>query len=206
MLENRSAREFFFEDMQGMKDLKIEECSWSFVKEMFLMKHYLKSMPAGILACYQLRNENNFMEKWGGAVFSNGRIQYDGKFIEFSRLWITDRLGKNTESWFVSRCIKKLREKFGNYKGIVTWADPKQGHDGTLYLACNFVYDGESRKVKKFIGKNGKEIYQRTSNKVDIMIGEDEPKKRFIYYFDCKKREYLKNFNPRGAIKRHISE
>ena len=176
-----------------MKILKVKECSWFSIKEMFLGSHYLKSMPAGILACYELQNPDNFMDKYGGAVFSNGRIQYENKYIEFARLWITDKLGKNTESWFVSRCIKLLMKKFPQYEGIVTWADPKQGHTGKLYLACNFVYDGESRNVKKYIGKTGNIIYQRTATRDSKLVGEDKPKKRFIYYFNNKKREKLKN-------------
>ena len=172
--------------------LIVKECSWHSIKEMFLVHHYLKSMPACILACYLLENCKNFFEKYGGAVFSIGRIQYDKKFLEFSRLWITDDLGKNTESWFVSRCLKILEKKFPEYKGVVTWADPKQGHTGALYKACNFIYDGQSRKVKRFKGKYGNTIYQRTATKNEIPIGEDESKRRFIYYFDKQKREKLK--------------
>ena len=175
-----------------MKDVVFEKCSWGSIKELFLFHHYLKSMPAGILACYELVNRNNFMDKLGGAVFSNGRIQYDKKYLEFSRLWLNDSLGKNSESWFVSKCVKELKKTFPTYEGIVTWADPKQGHNGKLYLACNFVYDGDSRKVKRFQGKNGM-VYQRTATKEMKQIGEDTPKKRFIYYFDEKKREKLKN-------------
>ena len=100
-------------------ELKIEEVSWFDVGQIFLTYHYLKSMPAGILACYELVNPNNFMEKYGGAVFSNGRIQYKNKYIEFARLWITDDLGKNTESWFVSRCIKMLKKNYQIMRGLL---------------------------------------------------------------------------------------
>jgi hypothetical protein len=34
---------------EEIKGLKVEECSWYSVKEIFLRNHYLKSMPAGIL-------------------------------------------------------------------------------------------------------------------------------------------------------------
>lgn|SRR3990167_1952567 len=171
------------------ENLEIKKCSWYDIRYHFLINHYLKSMPVGILMCFELVDKKNFMLKYGGAVFSNGRIQYDKKYLEFSRLWICDELGKNTESWFVSRCLKELKKTFPNYRGVVTWADPKQGHQGKIYLACNFTYDGDSRKVKKYIGKSGKHIYQRTSVKGSKQIGEDEPKKRFIYLFDSEERE-----------------
>jgi len=168
------------------------ECSWNSVKHLFLTHHYLKSMPAGILSVYGLFDKNKLDISIGGAVFCNGRIQYDKKYIEFSRMFIINDLGKNTESWFISKCIKALKIKYPTYQGLVTWADTKQGHTGIIYLASNFIFDGYSRQVKKFTGKNKKVIFQRTASKNDIFIGLDIPKKRFIYYFDNKKREQLK--------------
>lgn len=128
----------------------------------------------------------------GGAVFTNGRIQYDKIYIEFSRLWISDNYGTNTESWFIAKCIKDIKNKYPDYKGVVSWADLGRGHKGTIYLASNFVFDGKSRNVKKYRGINNKVIYQRTATKDSIEIGEDNPKNRYIYYFDNKKRESLK--------------
>lgn len=172
---------------------KFAECSWQSVKHLFLQYHYLKTMPAGILSVYGLFDESKLGICIGGAVFCNGRIQYENKYIEFSRMWMSDNFGTNTESWFISKCIKALKKKYPKYEGIVSWADENIGHNGTIYLASNFVFDGFSRKVKKFLGKNKKIIYERTSTSNHICIGEDLPKKRFIYYFDAKKREQLKS-------------
>lgn len=172
------------------------ECSWESVKHLFLAYHYLKTMPAGIMAVYGLFDETMLGRAVGGAVFCNGRIQYEGKYLEFSRMWMSDDFGTNTESWFMAKCMKALKKKYPTYEGVVTWADGGRGHNGTIYLAANFVYDGDSRKVKKFVGKNKKVIYQRTATVNDICVGEDMPKKRFIYYFDAKKREQLKRNYP----------
>ena len=172
---------------------KFEACSWESIKYLFLGYHYLKTMPAGILACYGLFDESKLGMAVGGAVFCNGRIQYEGIYIEFSRMFMYDFLPKNTESSFMAKCMKALQKKFPTYKGVVTWADAGRGHTGGIYLASNFVYDGDSRKVKKFVGKNKKVIYQRTATATDICVGEDMPKKRFIYYFDAKVRERLRN-------------
>ena len=150
-------------------------------------------MPAGIMAVYGLFDERELGKAVGGAVFCNGRIQYEGRFLEFSRMWLSDNYGTNTESWFMAKCLKALNKKFPSYQGVVTWADCNIGHNGTIYLAANFVYDGESRKVKKFLGKNKKVIYERTSTAADICIGQEMPKKRFIYYFDSKIREQKKH-------------
>lgn len=168
--------------------IEFQECSWESVKHLFLAFHYLKTMPAGIMAVYGLFDTSNIGNAVAGAVFCNERIQYEYKYLEFSRLWVSDSLGKNTESWFMSKCLKALKKKHKQYEGVVTWADGSRGHSGTVYLAANFKYDGDSRKVKKYIGKNKKQIYQRTATRGDeICIGEDAPKKRFIYYFKAPK-------------------
>jgi hypothetical protein len=173
-----------------------QECSWESVKHLFLSFHYLKTMPAGILSVYGLFDETNLGAAVGGAVFCNGRIQYENKFIEFSRMWMSDKYGKNTESWFIAKCLKSLQAKFPTYQGVVTWADGQRNHTGAIYLASNFCFDGESRQVKKFAGKNKKIIYERTSTTKSIYIGLDLPKRRFIYYFDPKIRESKKNSKP----------
>jgi len=181
-----------YKNIFNMENCIFSECKWESIKHLFLSFHYLKTMPAGIMSCYGIFNESMLNNAVGGAVFCNGRIQYDKIYLEFSRLWISDVYGANTESWFIAKCLKSLQIKYPTYQGVVTWADGGKGHIGTVYKAANFIYDGESRKVKKFVGKNKKIIYQRTAISTDVCIGLDAPKKRFIYYFDAKKREKLK--------------
>ena len=57
-----------------MNQYEFSECSWESVKHLFLNYHYLKSMPAGIMAVYGLFDNMNLGIAIGGAVFCNGRI------------------------------------------------------------------------------------------------------------------------------------
>jgi GNAT superfamily N-acetyltransferase len=60
---------------------------------------------------------------------------------ELSRLCIHPRhQKKNFASWFVSRCIHHLDPK---YKTIISYCDTTFNHDGAIYKACNFSYDGD---------------------------------------------------------------
>lgn len=171
------------------------EVQWTSIAVLILEYHYLHRKPAGILACYALYKEANDLTPIGAAVFCNGRIQYEGKYIEFSRLWIDDCMPTNTESWFVSRALKSIQKKYPHLQGCVTWADPKIGHTGALYRALNFSYDGESRKVKRYKNKRtGATVFQRTvidATEFDE-IEPDGGKKRFVYYFNKKEREKLR--------------
>ena len=59
------------------------------------------------------------------------------KVIELNRLWVHDELGRNTESWFVSRCLKLLPPLI-----VVSYADTSYGYQGFIYRALNFKYAG----------------------------------------------------------------
>jgi len=171
----------------------VKECSFDTIKFFIKEYHYLKRMPAGILACFALYDKDEVFPV-GGAVFSNGRIQYDKKYIEFARLYLYDEIPKNSETFFIGKCLRLLQKKFPKYEGIVSWSDSNKGHVGTIYKASNFSYDGNSRLVKKYKSNSNRIVYQRTvenENNFEF-LGYDKPKKRWIYYFDKKKRERLR--------------
>lgn len=68
--------------------------------------------------------------------------------LELNRLWLDDRLGPNSESWFVSRTLKLLPPRI-----VVSYADPVWGHLGYIYRALNFHYAGWTdmeRKTPRF--------------------------------------------------------
>lgn len=57
--------------------------------------------------------------------------------IELNRLWVDDRMPRNTESWFVSRALRKLPPRI-----VVSYADTRYGHVGYIYRALGFHYAG----------------------------------------------------------------
>lgn len=178
-----------------INNYRIEPCSWSSIEPLLKTYHYLHRMPSGVMQCFILLDKDG-LTPLGGAVFSNGRIQYENKYLDFSRLWVDDSCPRNTESAFVSYCMKYLNKKYPTYQGVVTWADPQAGHNGTLYRACNFAFDGFSRPTKRYVNqKTKKVVYQRSYIKQEGFEekSDDKPKSRFIYYFDKKTREVMRS-------------
>lgn len=57
--------------------------------------------------------------------------------IELNRLWVADSMPRNTESWFVSRCLHALPPMI-----VVSYADTREQHYGYIYRALNFRYAG----------------------------------------------------------------
>ena len=58
-------------------------------------------------------------------------------WFEIKRLALSPKCPKNSESRFIAITIKMLK-KIAPVKGIVTYADSAQGHDGTIYKASGF--------------------------------------------------------------------
>jgi hypothetical protein len=67
-----------------------------------------------------------------------------GLVVELNRLWVDDDQPRNTESWFVSRCLKQLPPLI-----VVSYADTTQGHLGYIYRALNFKYAGWTDMERK---------------------------------------------------------
>lgn len=117
-----------------------------------------------------------------------GTTDQDGLF-ELSRLCLEPTIQAqehNLASWFLSRCIKKLRE-LTNVRVILSYAD-EGFHNGTTYAASNFTYYGLTKEKKDFFFKNSDGTFTKHSRgKVKGRDGEWRPrnrKHRFAMIFD----------------------
>lgn len=66
------------------------------------------------------------------------------RVMELNRLWVHDTQPRNTESWFVARCLKLLPSLM-----VVSYADTSVGHLGYVYRALNFRYAGWTDMERK---------------------------------------------------------
>ena len=97
---------------------------------------------------------------------------------ELTRLWIHDDQPRNTASWFLSRAMKLLPPFI-----IISYADTAAGHDGTVYRAANFFYDGRTDAKRKLydyvlpgVNRHSRTIKWGTPGAVKI---ERSPKHRY---------------------------
>lgn len=108
---------------------------------------------------------------------------------ELSRLCvepITQHCVHNITSWFVARCIKKLR-KSENVRVILSYADSDY-HKGTVYKALGFDYYGKTALKKDFwIKQKGDKYVKHSRGKTKGITGEwrtRSQKHRFVKTFD----------------------
>ena len=71
---------------------------------------------------------------------------------ELNRLCVNEGLEKNTLSFFVSQCLKMIKDNMI----LVSYADTSMNHNGYIYQATNWVYTGLSDKRTEWqlIGSN----------------------------------------------------
>lgn len=144
---------------------------------------------------------------------------------ELNRLCVNDNLPKNTLSFFVSQCLKKLPKMI-----LVSYADTSMNHNGYIYQATNWLYTGLSAKRPDWKIKGKEHLHSYTiadefrgkKNRIDLIKKKygnkfytiDRPRKhRYIYFLGSKKDKKLfkKSLNyqvlsyPKGLNKKYDS-
>ena len=135
-----------------MKNYTVECVERSTIKNFIEKNHYSKNINGlKVSFCFGLYDNNNLI---GACLFGQLSTTSWKKYsdceddvLELRRLVLIDNTPKNTESWFIARCINYIK-KNSNYTTIVSYADPYYGHIGYIYQASNFYYLGITNKDK----------------------------------------------------------
>lgn len=77
---------------------------------------------------------------------------------ELRRLYVVDEVGKNAESWFLSRVIRSLSCGL-----LVAYTAPDAGHYGACYQAANFAFHGSvARSSYHYVDDDGRIRHKRS--------------------------------------------
>jgi len=113
--------------------------------------------------------------------------------LTLSRFVLDDSLLKNAASFFLSKCIKRI-QKTGKYDCLVTYADQRVGHIGTIYRASNWEYDGETAACAGWIDDKG--ILKsrlctngKTAAEMDSKYRRTAKNKKYRFIYKLKRRE-----------------
>lgn len=93
--------------------------------------------------------------------------EYKDSVLELHRLHILDVTPPNTESWFISRCLKLLAKDRPDIHGIISFSDSTIGHSGIIYQATNAIRCGSTGTATFYLDKNGRLRHPR-QNGVNI--------------------------------------
>lgn len=83
--------------------------------------------------------------------------------LELDRLCVRSGYNaKNLLSHFLSRVVKLVRATTSGVTVLVSFADPRFGHDGTAYRASNWEYVGKTAKSYSYLSPDGSEVHKKT--------------------------------------------
>lgn len=178
--------------------------------------HYLAQQGNGFLSKVQyglFRKDGRFVgvvvfagvsviETLMGAFEGFERFSDQSGFWELTRLAMDDNTKeKNLTSWFVSRCIKRLRQE-ECVKAIISYADSKY-HHGYIYQATNFKYYGLAPQKSDFFEQlSGGGTRQVWRGSVKGLQGEWKPRSRkhryMLVYDNSLKIKWKEEPYPKG--------
>lgn len=141
----------------------IELCKFKDIRHIFEEFHYKKGhMGGGISACFAMYINGELV---GGSVL--GKPRHEKKYtncIDIRRMACIDKSPKNSESYFLGRIIKWIRDNT-DYNYVLSYSDMTVGHLGTIYKASNFKNIGRTTATK-YVEWEGK-IYHPRSLSID---------------------------------------
>jgi len=149
--------------------MRLEKASYKAIKYACLNFHYAKAVPY-LSSGYTVFNHKN--EWCGVVVFNRGNINGGkpykcviGQFAELIRVALNGKQEQTSKA--VSLAIRLFKKDNPLCKVLVSYADTGQGHEGTIYKAMNWYYEGEIKPTRpKFKDKNGKIIHSRVAAKL----------------------------------------
>ena len=178
-------------------------------KQLIVLYHYLRSLPGGTKLAFGV-----FLGALlkGVITFGVGPVNafrlVEGctpdECLTLTRLWLSDDLPKNSESRVIGIVLKALK-KHTNLRFLVSYADPAQGHVGTIYQATNWLYTGLSEAMPLYDLGDGIARHSRSfahvfgthsvkhfkTHGIDIKVVPQGAKHRYLYLLDPSLRPHL---------------
>lgn len=178
--------------MRFNEEYEVGRISHQLAHDFLKRHHYLAQQGNGFLGKVQyglFRKDGRFVgvvvfagvsviETLIGAFEGFERFSNQEGFWELTRLAMDDDTKeKNLTSWFLSRCIKRLRQE-EYVRAIISYADSKY-HKGYIYQATNFKYYGLAPQKSDFFEQVGGGVVKQVwRGSVKGLKGEWKPRSR----------------------------
>ena len=175
-----------------MNDLVVDFCSYRAAKYAGTHWHYSKSMPTPPVYRLGVWEKGGFI---GVVIFSRGATSNLGKKFGLKNTQVCElsRIALSTHVSMVSRIASiaiRVLNNSQNIRLIYSYADPNQGHVGTIYQAMNFIYTGSTPKSVLYRDHTGRVWHGRqvSSSGWKKQYGEN---RRVPKIKDCEKIKQL---------------
>lgn len=193
------------------KGIRIKEVPNYVIDELFIKYHYSKKVTKNrwlsFAIFYNGNLEGGMQLGYGIRPKSKEHIIRDvnsDEIREFDRMWISDKLPKNSESKCIGFLLRYIRKKYPDIKVIISYADGLRGKVGTIYQASNFIYVGCIKGEFYYLpdkdewihpvsmyhrhGTRAKEFLEKIYPGIEHIYGEQH---RYIYFLDSSLKDKL---------------
>ena len=154
----------------ALQQLSVRVVAIHVAKTLLQRHHYLHSLPGGTSLAFGV-----FMDaRLEGAVTLgagpvNGYRLVEGAergdCLALTRLWLADQLATNAASRVLGIIVRSLR-RHTEIKFLLSYADPSQGHVGTIYQAAGWLYTGLSQPTPLYDIGDGRARHSRSFSQV----------------------------------------
>ena len=159
-------------------------------------------MPGGTRLTFGAFVGNNLLGTvtLGAGPFNAHRLVEDAipdNCLSLTRLWLSDRLPKNSESRLLGIVLRALKNR-AELKFLLAYADAAHRHVGVIYQASNWLYTGISEAMPLFDIGDGNPRHSRSlahaygthsvkhfkRHGVDVKVVPQAGKHRYVYFLD----------------------
>jgi hypothetical protein len=194
----------------ALQQIKVKPVPFSMARQLLVREHYLHSFPGGTKLAFGAFVGTRLLGALTlGAGPANAYSLVEGATpddcLALTRLWLSDELPKNSEGRFLGVVLRFLK-RHTNLKFLVSYADPSQGHLGTIYQATNWIHTGLSQATPLYDIGNGRHYHSRTLSHafgshglahfqrhgIDVKLVPQKAKHRYLYFLDSTWRERLR--------------
>ena len=186
----------------ALQVISVKPIYTSIARKLLVRHHYLHSLPAGTRLAFGAFVGPRLL----GAITLgigpfNAHSLVEGAVpddcVTLTRLWLSDDLPKNSESRILGILLRQLKAHT-SLRFVLSYADPSQGHLGTIYQATNWLYTGLSSAMPLYDLGDGKAHHSRSlshaygthsvqhfkSVGVDVRLIPQAGKHRYVYFLD----------------------
>lgn len=160
---------------EAIAGLDIKPVSRDEVLPFFIENHYLAKPPTNTQLYLGIFFNNELIgtitygypvgpTAYGAIAKKDGQsILTNQNVFELTRLFVKDVGVKNIESSVISRGNQLVHDTFPNVKVIITYADPSEGHVGTVYQATGAIYQGKGSDTNQLFDKDTKSFPRKAA-------------------------------------------
>ena len=194
----------------ALHEIVVKPIPVSVARRIIEAHHYLHSLPAGTRLAFGVFLGPRLL---GALILGVGPKQAHSLVegaapddcMTLTRFWLSNLLPSNSESRVLGVVLRALR-RHTNLKFLLSYADPTQGHLGTVYMASGWVYSGLSEPMPLYDLGDGKPRHSRSlshafgthslthfkAHGIFIKLVHLPAKHRYVYFLDPSWRERLR--------------